>query len=305
MNKIFVSVLVISYNSEKFIIETLDSIKDQTYKNIELIISDDNSKDDTVNLVNKWLEKNNTSFIKTYLVKSPKNTGISPNINRGLKQCSGEFVKIIAADDILMSHCIEKNLDYCTRNNLKIIFSKVIEFKVVDNKKEFLNTKCHKKIFELTPKKQLKKLMASNKIYAPTAFYSMSVFNTIGLFDEIYPFLDDLPFYIKLITKGYKLNFLDIDTVYYRKSENSVQNLNSKFFHDCYNFYRNVRRPYFIKHLMFLRLLDYEIQFKTLKEKIKNNNKKDTVKMKIMNLFSPYGVYRLFLNVLKSNNVYK
>lgn len=53
-----VSVLVISYNSERYIIETLDSIKNQTYERIQLVLSDDGSRDQTMKIAEEWIQKN-------------------------------------------------------------------------------------------------------------------------------------------------------------------------------------------------------------------------------------------------------
>ena len=62
MNKIIncplVSVIVVTYNSSKYIIETLDSIKNQTYSNLEIIITDDSSNDMTMSRINNWLDRN-------------------------------------------------------------------------------------------------------------------------------------------------------------------------------------------------------------------------------------------------------
>ena len=64
-----VSVIVVSYNSEKTIIETLDSILMQTYKNIEIVVSDDKSSDRTISIVKEWMQKNG-SAVKTKIVES-------------------------------------------------------------------------------------------------------------------------------------------------------------------------------------------------------------------------------------------
>ena len=58
-----ISVVVVTYNSEKTVIETLDSIASQTYKNIELIVSDDYSKDDTVKRMKLWIEDHKDFFV--------------------------------------------------------------------------------------------------------------------------------------------------------------------------------------------------------------------------------------------------
>ena len=101
MENKLVSVRVVSYNSAQTILDTLESIRKQTYQNIELIVSDDCSKDNTVELVYNWLEANKSRFVRTELITVPFNTGTSANVNRSIKACHGEWIKGIAADDIL------------------------------------------------------------------------------------------------------------------------------------------------------------------------------------------------------------
>jgi glycosyltransferase involved in cell wall biosynthesis len=79
--KILVSIVVITYNSSKYILETLESIKQQTYKNLELIITDDCSKDNTVVLCQDWLDVNKHGFIRTKLITTPPNKLPTININ--------------------------------------------------------------------------------------------------------------------------------------------------------------------------------------------------------------------------------
>ena len=111
-NNPLVSIIVITYNSAKYVCETLDSAISQTYKNIEVIISDDCSNDDTTSVCEKWIEEHNEIGIPLSLVKSDKNTGTSGNCNRGFKASRGEWIKIIGGDDILVSTAIEDYIDY-------------------------------------------------------------------------------------------------------------------------------------------------------------------------------------------------
>ena len=90
-----VSVVVITYNSAQYVLETLNSIKEQSYSNIELIISDDCSKDKTVEICRDWLAKNKEKFVRTELITVEKNTGTSANINRGIKASKGKWIKSI------------------------------------------------------------------------------------------------------------------------------------------------------------------------------------------------------------------
>jgi glycosyltransferase involved in cell wall biosynthesis len=88
-----VSVIIVTYNSSEFIIETLESVKEQSYKIIELIITDDASTDNTVLKCEQWLSENKSHFLSTKLITIDKNSGIVANRNRGLSAASGEWVK--------------------------------------------------------------------------------------------------------------------------------------------------------------------------------------------------------------------
>ena len=95
-----VSVVVMSYNSAATIAETLDSIKAQTYQNLELIVTDDCSPDGkTLEIIQNWLDANGSRFVYADLVTTDKNTGVSGNINRGVAKSHGEWIKSIAGDD--------------------------------------------------------------------------------------------------------------------------------------------------------------------------------------------------------------
>ncbi|PMB24596.1 hypothetical protein CEN47_17710, partial [Fischerella thermalis CCMEE 5319] len=123
-----VSIIVITYNSAKYVLETLESAKAQTYQNIELIVSDDGSTDETVEICRKWIEENKERFVKTELITVPANTGIPANCNRGVKAAKGEWVKLIAGDDILSDFCIERNISFST-NSSSMIVSEILDFK--------------------------------------------------------------------------------------------------------------------------------------------------------------------------------
>ena len=78
-----VSIIIVTYNSANFVLETLESTKKQSYPNIELIVTDDCSSDKTIEICKEWMEKNKTFFIGTSLLIAEKNTGISGRYDRG------------------------------------------------------------------------------------------------------------------------------------------------------------------------------------------------------------------------------
>ena len=124
-----VSVVVITYNSEKYVIETLESIYAQTHKDLELIISDDHSTDNTVGICRQWCNLHKERFSDVEIIESAVNTGIAPNANRGYSLARGEWIKGIAGDDLLMPDCIEQYLAFCNRHpEYPIVFSRAIPF---------------------------------------------------------------------------------------------------------------------------------------------------------------------------------
>jgi alpha-1,3-rhamnosyltransferase len=98
--KPLVSIIVITYNSGRYVLETLNSIWYQTYEDMELVVSDDFSTDDTLVLCKKWIAAHKTRFTSCKIIESDENNGITKNCNRGLYASSGQWVKIIAGDDV-------------------------------------------------------------------------------------------------------------------------------------------------------------------------------------------------------------
>ncbi len=94
-----VSFVVTSYNYAKFIEKTLESIKNQTYKNIEIVVVDDCSTDNSIEVIERFINLNQD--IRITLIKHDKNHGQFSSMIDGLKICSGQFVSFIDSDDIL------------------------------------------------------------------------------------------------------------------------------------------------------------------------------------------------------------
>ena len=88
-NNILVSVIIVSYNSADTILDTLESIKAQSYTDIELIISDDGSKDKTIEISENWLKLNGHCFSSSKLLTVKSNTGISANCKKCVEIASG------------------------------------------------------------------------------------------------------------------------------------------------------------------------------------------------------------------------
>lgn len=221
-----VSVAVVTYNSSATIIETLDSIAAQTYPNIELIVSDDCSCDNTVELVRVWMDEHKDRFARCELLTTDKNTGPSGNYNRVMDACHGEWVKDIDGDDLLLPTCIQDFLDYINENSdAKYVFGKMFGFgKCDDEVKEYMDRCFDYSIFNLASNEQMRRLVFNgNCISSPTNFYNLQYIRDIGVRnDERIPFLEDYPKWINLLKAGVTFYFMDKTIVKYRLSDNSL-----------------------------------------------------------------------------------
>ncbi len=103
-NQHLVSVIMPTYNGEKYIAETLESILNQTYRDLEIIIVDDNSTDKTVEIIKSY----NDERIKLYF--NEKNLGIGDNTNKALSLATGEFIMMQDHDDISSHYRVELQL---------------------------------------------------------------------------------------------------------------------------------------------------------------------------------------------------
>lgn len=225
-NRPLVSVPVITYNSSKFVLETLESIKAQTYQNIELIISDDCSSDNTVELCQKWVEENKERFVQTQIITSEVNTGVSANLNRAEAVCQGEWVKGIAGDDLLMPDCIADCVEYVQQHpNLIYLFGRIEAFGASDEKNKYFSEKVFDcSFFDLDVEEQLERLVfGSNCVPASTCFYNRQKAIDLGIRnDERIPLLEDWPKWINILEKGVKLEFMDKTLVKYRIHNASI-----------------------------------------------------------------------------------
>ena len=224
-NQPLVSVPVVTYNSAETIVETLDSIYNQTYPSIELIVSDDCSTDNTVEIVRKWMNEHKDRFVRTELITIPHNKGVTANYNRAADACQGEWVKDFDGDDIMLPECIQTYVDYVKEYPDTIyLFGKHKAFGPNEKICEVINNRFDYSFFSLTQEEQLHRLLfESNCIPSTTTFYYRKQVKATGVTnDERIPLLEDWPKWINLLKAGVQFKFIDKVTVLYRVSESSL-----------------------------------------------------------------------------------
>lgn len=213
-----ISVGVIAYNSSEYILDVLESIKAQTYQNIELIVADDKSSDDTVGICNEWISNNKERFVRTEVIVPDKNTGTAGNYNRALFASKGEWIKFIDADDILFPNCLDDNVDYVTKHpEAKIVFSDILYFEDAKNpsKRHFVSGD-EKKMFEKDVQDQFRVVLKKNHMPPSSSFMFAQVLKE-NPYQEEYGVIEDAPKWIDLTRKGYKFYYFDKVTTGYRE----------------------------------------------------------------------------------------
>lgn len=251
-----VSVIISTYNSSRFIEETLESIAYQTWKEIEIIVTDDCSKDDTVEICRKWLARRNPRFSRTQLLTSNVNTGVSGNANRGLLAANGNWIKFLGADDTLKCNCLEDNMLFISAHpEIRVLFSKVNIYNNDFSSENFIRTVPGDPINSANimsdnnnAESQYQMLLLSDRVhFSPSVFIHRETLVLVGGFDERFPMLEDYPLWLKLTRNGYRLNFMNRVTVNYRMHNQAINNTGSKF----------LVNPNYFKYESFRRLCIY------------------------------------------------
>ena len=245
-----VTVGILTYNSATTILDTLESAKQQNYINKELIISDDASSDDTVNLCSEWIDQNAGFFVRTEIVTTPKNTGTCANCNRLINKCNGEWLAMIGGDDIFLPDSIAMRVNFALCNpDAEWIFSKAHTYmdtfephNILFSKEHFLYTPKWKSFFYLTNDKQIEIQAKVNMLAPPSDFFKVDTLKKLGGYDEKYFIIEDAPMNFKLLKNGVKCYLLDEFTIGYRIGINNVCSNKTRLFN-----YRHLEISYQVK----------------------------------------------------------
>lgn len=224
-----VTVVVITYNSSNTVIDTLESIYQQDYgaQNIELIVSDDASKDETLSIVQSWLNIFGDKFYFVKVINNEVNGGISKNCNVAWHSVTSKWVKTIAGDDMLLPGCISDNMSFVNDEpSAKIVFSNMIIFGNDEIASFKGSSKLERYFFSLQEKDtQRKALMRIGGIsVAPSSFISSSLLKDVGYADTNYASFEDLPLWLEIL-KSDRFFFLNKSTVKYRVAESTSNNI--------------------------------------------------------------------------------
>ena len=232
-----VSICIPTYNGATYLQEALDSVLTQSYTSIEVIVSDDASKDDSLSIVKAFAKK--VSFPVKIVPHDPQ--GIGSNWNHSIRHATGDFIKFLFQDDILESQCIEKMVQ---------LFEEQPTLGLVACKREF--------IVEGTATSEIEQWIANygnlqrqfetdepvtimtsdffsrrdffssplNKVgEPPTVMFKKSILDEVGYFQEDLKQILDYVFYYRVLKK-YPIAILNESLVKFRIHEKQATNVN-------------------------------------------------------------------------------
>ena len=218
----FLTITVITYNSEAFIDETLESISQQCSLDIQIILADDASTDNTLFKLKNWKTRNEVNFNEILLLESKKNRGIIENYRRTFDNTKGIWLKAIAGDDLFYRTAIKSMRSDANKNPKNpIIIGKAKLFGNQINKDVILPK--HERIKNLKTINQCKKYIFEGKIFPGVSFMIQTkVLREIDVFKYAKGQIEDIPFQLELLTNGYHFKFSEHIYIKYRQHEKSV-----------------------------------------------------------------------------------
>ncbi len=211
MEKIKVSIVIPIYNASKYLNKCLESVINQTYQNIEIILVDDGSKDNSGEICDVFAKKDNR-----IIVIHQKNCGVSTARNNGIKKASGKYVSFIDSDDMVHPDYITKLVNKLDGNNLSICQIDNFHDSVIydDNERETIKLdKIH--FIELC------KFLLLNTPCCK--LYDMNIINKNNIyFDSNLSLGEDLLFNLVYLKYVDNITITNQKLYYYRKDENST-----------------------------------------------------------------------------------
>ncbi|MES2960901.1 MAG: glycosyltransferase [Pseudomonadota bacterium] len=218
MNQPIITVIIPSYNHADYIGSTIESILAQTENNFELLIIDDLSSDNSLEIIKKFQDP------RIKLITLQKNIGMCQTSNIGIEQAKGKYISIIASDDVMLPNNLQDKINFLEKNPAYgAVFSRV---EAIDENGDILykKTKKFKKLF-ITDKKNRYQWLnhffyKANCLAAPTMVAQTEVIRKINGFNPIFSQAHDFDMWVKICLTGYEIFVLEEKMVQYRQRKN-------------------------------------------------------------------------------------
>ena len=202
-----VSVVIPNYNCEKFISQTIDSVIAQTYCNWEMIIIDDCSTDNSINIIKKYV--NSEKRIK--LIKLDKNGGVSKARNIGLQSANGDYIAFLDSDDYWDENKLQEQISFMQNRGIALSYTSYI--KMNENSEQIGEVQVPESV-------DYKKMLKSNFIACSSSIVKKEAINNFT-----FPPLklrQDHAFWLSILKRGYIAYGINKPLLFYRVRPNSA-----------------------------------------------------------------------------------
>lgn len=219
MNPLLVSVIMSVYNGEKYLVQAIDSILNQTYQNFEFIIIEDCSTDNSLDILEEYAKKD--SRIK--IIKKEKNIGIKgfiENLNLGISIAVGKYIARMDQDDVSLPERFQKQVDFLENNP---------EITLVGAQLNLINEQnkiTGEAIAALQHRDIVKRITSQIQLFHPVIMFRKD--QNIQ-YREKFLYCEDYDLYLNLITQGKKLANLNEKLLNYRILANSISRKDDVF----------------------------------------------------------------------------
>jgi glycosyltransferase involved in cell wall biosynthesis len=275
-----ISIIIPVYNMENYINQCLDSVFNQTHKNIEVIIINDGSIDNSENIINEYKDK-----YKNIVYINQENQGLSASRNAGIKEAKGQYIMFLDSDDYIEKNCTEILYNQAIKTNSDVVI--MGHKKVYDKDSAKLNEEIKYEQYKdkIYKGKEIANLMINLKIggYACDKLIKRENLEYNPLQFEKDRYIEDFYPIFKHIYNCEKVTFVNQILYNYRQRESSISNsINIKLINDYVNATTNI-----------IKYIDQEKYFKS----------DDIITFK-------YNSFRTVINLLnryykKSHKIYK
>jgi glycosyltransferase involved in cell wall biosynthesis len=200
MDNPLVSIILPTYNRELYIKRAIDSVLNQTYRNIELIVIDDSSSDNTFQIISEIARKDS----RVIILKNKENLGLVKNLNKGIELAKGKYVARLDDDDFWSDFKkIEKQVFFLEKNkDYGLVGGGMIKIDAKNNER----ARC---LFPEKDKDIRKIILLYNPFVHTSVVFRKDVFNKVGGYDERFLYFEDWDLWMKIgkVSKFY--NFQD------------------------------------------------------------------------------------------------
>ncbi len=222
--KCMASVLILTYNHAKYVEDTLKGVLDQTYSDLEIIILDDASQDDTCRIIDAYVPELKKKFPRVVFMKHDKNTGNIPqNMNELISEAGGNYILGLSGDDIPLPGFAEVLVGQLDKHPDAAVvhangYVEYEEYKYGDHldwelRFDRLSGYEREDFFRI--------MMYGPQILAPAAAYRRNLHEKYGLYD-INVGYEDYDFWLTLASAGERFFYYDCPVVIYRRCLNSI-----------------------------------------------------------------------------------